>query len=617
MHAACISENIYTGRILTLIHSSTIMQYLLTLLFTLTALLSFSQTTVTFQVDDLPEDDLKHVGIRGSIPPLDWGKSIPLEKRGDGYVITLEFEESGEELEFKFVRYKKDRDPTWESIANRTFNLLSDSSLVSENHWNREQVVDISQLTPISSAALLEDFELIKTMVLDVHPGTYRYNSEEEIEAALAKLKTAFGQPNTPGEAYLAISELTATLQCDHTKAGFNNQNKEINSIIHYQKDKLPFTFYWLGDIMVVLENASENELLTRGTQVLTINGVAVADIQAELLKYVGADGATDGNRRYKLQVNGYDFRYNAFDIFYPLAFPIDTDSLTLELLEYGQEESRVAKVIPQTREERAVILADRYPDFPATRDDMWKFEIKDHKVGILTLNSFGLYGWKAMTLDYKQFLADAFSTLADSNIQYLVIDIRENTGGNDEMADELFSYLAETKPAFEREGRTRYVHFPESLKPHVQTWGDNPWYFDLNPVDPEPTDGYYIFKENFNSESTRSDKAIYQGRVFMLTGAANTSLAFYTAYRFQQQKLGWSIGLETGGNLNDINGGQILFLRLPNSGIEIDFPVMGGFSNTPQPNTGVKPDTQVFYYLDFLKENRDREMEEVMEWVR
>ncbi len=80
------------------------MQYLLSLLLTLTALLSFSQTTVTFQVDDLPEDDLNHVGIRGSIPPLDWGKSIPLTQTNDGYTVTVEFEKSGQELEFKFVR---------------------------------------------------------------------------------------------------------------------------------------------------------------------------------------------------------------------------------------------------------------------------------------------------------------------------------------------------------------------------------------------------------------------------------------------------------------------------------------------------------------------------------
>lgn len=593
------------------------MQYLLTLLFTLTALLSFGQTTITFQVDNLPDDAFQHVGIRGSIPPLDWGKSIPLKQVGNGHEATVAFEESDQELEFKFVRYNQDEDPVWESIQNRTFELYPDSVLVSENRWNREQVIDVSRLEPITAEALLKDFELIKTMVLDVHPGTYRYNSKEEIEDALATLETTFSQPNTLGDAYLAISELTATLQCDHTKAGFNNQNKEINSIIHYQKDKLPFTFDWLGDIMVVLENASENELLTRGTQVLSINGVLVADIQAELLKYVGADGATDGNRRYKLQVNGYDFRYNAFDIFYPLAFPLSTDSLSLEILEYGHQVSRTTTVSPQTREERASILVERHPEFPKTRDAMWDFEILDHKVGILTLNSFGLNGWKAMTLDYKQFLADAFSTLADSNIQYLVIDIRENTGGNDEMADELFSYLVETKEAFDREGRSRFVNFPESLKPHVQTWGDTPWYFNLNPENPEPTDGYYIFKENFNQEAVRSDKKTYEGRLFMLTGAANTSLAFYTAYRFQQQKLGWSIGLETGGNLNDINGGQILFLRLPNSGIEIDFPVMGGFATSPQPNTGVKPDTQVFYYLDFLMEDRDREMEEVMEWVR
>jgi signal-transduction protein with cAMP-binding, CBS, and nucleotidyltransferase domain len=45
---------------------------------------------------------------------------------------------------------------------------------------NKEQVVDISTLDKIEAHGLIEDFELIKKMVLDVHPGTYRYNKKKD-----------------------------------------------------------------------------------------------------------------------------------------------------------------------------------------------------------------------------------------------------------------------------------------------------------------------------------------------------------------------------------------------------------------------------------------------------
>ena len=220
------------------------------------------------------------------------------------------------------------------------------------------------------------------------------------------------------------------------------------------------------------------------------------------------------------------------------------------------------------------------------------------------------------MTLDYKQFLADAFASLQSQGIPHLILDIRENNGGSDEMADELFSYLAPIKTPFEREGRTRYVTFPTSLKPYVQTWGDEPWYYQLDPKTPRPTNGYYIFKENFAAAVKRSDKHIYDGSCYLLTGPGNTSLAFYTALRFQKQQLGTIVGRETGGNLNDINGGQILFLRLPKSGIEIDFPVMGGFAVPLQPNTGVQPDVKTVYKVEDVVQGRDLEMEIVLRMI-
>ncbi len=585
---------------------------LLTIFFT--NVLSYGQTTVTFTVESLTPGENEKVGIRGNIPPLDWYKSIALNKVGEKYTVDIDFPTSEQELEFKFVLFTDDKNPTWESIQNRTFTLLAkDQQQISNNKWNQEQIVDISTLEEIAPDGLLEDFELIKTMVLEVHPGTYRYNTEEEIIAALDELKNKFSSPLTHQEAYLAISKLTAQIKCDHTKAGFNNQKKTINSIIHYQCDKVPFTFRWVDDEMVVLNNASESELLERGTKILSINQVPVTEIRDRMLDYIGADGATDNNRIYKTQVNGYDFRYNAFDIFYPLLYPLTSQEIALEIQRPDKNTLESIVMSTMTREERSKVLTERYSEFPASRDDMWNFEVHSDSIAVLTLNSFGLMGWKAMTIDYKAFLADAFQQIDELRIQHLIIDIRENNGGNDEMADELFSYLAEDSYNFNREGRTRYVKFPETLKSYIQTWGDNPWYFKLKPKGKKTDDGYYIFKENLTQSARNSDKKIYQGKSYLLTSSANTSLAFYTAYRFKYQQLGTIVGQETGGNLNDINGGQILFLRLPNSGIEIDFPVMGGFSTQKQPNSGVRPDIEVEYTVQDITEERDLEMEEVL----
>ncbi|MDF1697897.1 MAG: S41 family peptidase [Saprospiraceae bacterium] len=574
-----------------------------------------AQIQIVLKLDGLPKDYSSSVGIRGNVAPLDWNSSKPLSKAGDSYSIVLDFEEGTELVEFKFVLYEDDSKPHWENIENRSLDLSKTTSKISIHTWNVDQVVDMHSIERLKPEQLQADFELLKTMILKVHPGTFRYNSQEEINWALKDAENHFKYELSHGEAYSVISRLMAQLQCDHTKAGFNNQNRLINSIIHYQRDKVPFTFKWVNDEMVVIKNASENYLLKKGTIITSINGITTDQIKSQMVDYIGADGGTDLNRLYKMEVQGYDFRYYAFDIFFPLLFNVPSSSIDLTIKEIDKSEITNTSVEAQSREERASILKKRYSDFPVSRDDMWDFEVIENQIGMLTINSFGLNGWKAMTIDYKQFLSDAFKELEENDIRHLIIDIRENTGGSDEMAEELFGYLTDREYQIQREGRSRYVDFPEELKPHIKTWGDTPWFYNLNPKKKEAVDGYYIFEEG-RKKKKKANKKLYQGSIYLLTSAANTSLAFYTAQRFKSQKLGLLIGQETGGNLNDINGGQILFFTLPNSTIEIDCPVMGGFSLEPQPNTGVQPDVKIDYALNDIIKGRDLEFEHVLSLV-
>ncbi len=577
---------------------------------------SFSQSKVTFKVSNLPVDGPGSVGIRGNTAPLSWQYSQVLAKDDTGYSITLEFEQDFGEVEFKFVLFDDDANPIWETTENRTIQLKSGSIVISENKWDLDQIIDISSLPLLTPDELLADFELIKTMVLEVHPGTYRYRTEKEIEQALDELKKALSKTQSHGEAYLAMSKMTAFLQCDHTKVGFNNQNRVINSIIHRQADKLPFTFKWFGEQMIVEYDATSAMSLQKGTEIISINGTPVSEIQSSMFPYIAADGATDGNRLYKMEVGGYDFRYNAFDVFYPLIYPIEGTEVELEIIKPDKNDVELISTTLMTREERSEVLGARFSEFPKTRDDMWGFEMVDEKTALLTINSFGAFGWKAMTIDWRAFLEGTFKTIEEQGVEHLIIDIRENNGGADEMAIELFSYLdvkeSVSKQRY-REGRTRYLNFPESLKPYVQTWGENPWFFNMEANQNES--GYYVFPNN-GDRFSKGEKYSFNGEVYLLSSSANTSLAFYTNQNFRRHQLGTIIGTETGGNLRDINGGQILFLRLPNSGIEIDFPVMGGFSLNDYPNKGVSPDIEVAPSIDDFINDRDVVLEKTLQLI-
>lgn len=580
---------------------------------------SHAQTKVTFSISDIPIGEAAFVGIRGDTKPLSWYESTKMEKRGDTYQISLSFPAATNNIEFKFVLFGEKGEPIWENIDNRALQFKEEREVRYSGNWNEEPYIDPSSLSRLSSEQLLADYKLIERMVLDVHPGTYRYNEEATIKDALATLKEKFQLEQTYGTAYLAISKLLASLQCDHTFASFYNQNALIKSVIHRQKDKLPFTFRWIEGKMIVIYDASEEQLLKRGTEIETINGIPVADIKERMLAYISSDGGGEGSRIAKTELNGYDFRYDAFDVLHPLLFPLESENVELSIRAFEATESESMTVKATTRKERNRLLVQKYPSFPKTRDDLLSFRMTDDNIGILKLGSFGLMGWKSLSLDYKVFFADAFGQLAKNKAQHLIIDIRESVGGSDEMKDELFTYFNIDRIVNEnREGRTRYLQFPEALKPFVQSWGDEPWYYALKREEAIQKDGYYIFRKTYyRNQRNKKKKDFFKGKAYLLTSAQNASLAYYLAQDFRKFEVGQLIGQETDGNLHGINGGQILFLRLPNSTIEIDFPVMGDFVDGEQPNHGVIPDILVEPTVSDVYQRIDTELETIFKVIK
>jgi C-terminal processing protease CtpA/Prc len=108
-----------------------------------------------------------------------------------------------------------------------------------------------------------------------------------------------------------------------------------------------------------------------------------------------------------------------------------------------------------------------------------------------------------------------------------------------------------------------------------------------------------------------------FRGKFYVLIDANNSSATFQFAQTVQQNKLGTLIGQPTGGNQRGINGGAFFFLRLPKTQIEMDLPLIGNFSSSPQPDAGLAPDILVTPTLQDIIEGRDVEMATIKELQR
>jgi C-terminal processing protease CtpA/Prc len=459
----------------------------------------------------------------------------------------------------------------------------------------------------IPAADLRADAAILRRAYETLHPGLYRYRSKAEIDAAFAQLDHEFSQDRTLADAYLAIARLTTVVQCGHTYPNFFNQGEEVEQAL-LKRPRVPFEFRWLDRRMVVTRSYADLPGLKPGAEILSIDGRPVAEILDGLMAYSRADGANDTKRRSNLEVQGYG-RYEAFDVYFPLVFPRDeTRPFALQVRSYpgGKVQSLL---VP------AMSAAQRIVAEGAPRGDSnpWSYSEVAAGVGLLRMPTWALYNSKWA---WESYLDQLFAELSSKGTADLIIDLRANEGGLG-VGDRILAHLSTRGlPAEPIVRKTRYRKVPEDLRPYLETWDRT--FYDWGDSAVELGDGFYRLTQYDNDPGGSVVKALaprYQGRVWVLIGAVNSSATFEFASALQREQLGTLVGQATGGNQRGITGGAFFFLRLPRTGIEVDVPLIGQFpiSDRPLPDAGLEPDVHVEPRLEDIASGRDTELAEVL----
>lgn len=566
-----------------------------------------AQNSLTFFLKGITKQNIK-VAIRGNQMPLSWEKSIYLKKKNQGFEITIRFEENINFLEYKYVLEDENGKLLWEldGSSNRLLPIKKGENKVQDT-WNILSNINIKDLPKISSEQLQADIKILKEAFLKLHPGTFRYNNAKSFEVNFRKLEESFTSPKTYKEAYKEISRFTATIQCGHTYANFFNQNRLIKNIILNQEDKLPFGFTWFDKRMVIEKNATDNTKIIAGTEILSINGFSASQIADTLMLFVKADGKNDAKRLKDLNVEGFDY-YESFDVYFPLCFPPKDGFYHLKL-KFPDNSIQEIKVKALTRKKRHSILSKKHK-MPEKLDDTWEFKILKDNIGYLKLGTFTVWNFE---MNWKDFLKDAFKELEKTKVRNLIVDIRGNEGGLDEVMDVLRNYLwKEDCELKDFQTKIRFNKIPESLRPYISTWDKS--LLDMSAKLRQIEDDFYIWKNEPEKpiQIIKKGKKVFTGETYILIDESNSSATMLLSRTIKICKTATLVGQTTGGSKKGINGGNILFLRLPNSKIEVDIPVYGLFDENAKQG-GIKPDIEVKRTLKAIIEQRDEILEKVL----
>jgi hypothetical protein len=433
---------------------------------------------------------------------------------------------------------------------------------------------------PLAAQAIRADLKLIGEAYGLLHPGLGRYLPPGGFDRLIEAEIGWASHERSAGDVYLMLSRLTAAVRCGHTHANPANQSKRVQRELIGRADRLPFCTGWIEGRMIVTDPLASG--LARGSEVRAVDGVAARRLLAEMLPYTRADGHNDGKRRAQLELHRGD-RFAAFDVLRPLLHaPEQPGSVQLDIRDPAGR-----------RRALTIATAAEGARGTAARSDSqygWRFAIGSEGVGVLTMPDWSLYNseW-----DWRGYLREVIDTLVRERARGLVIDLRENEGGLD-CGDVLIAGLTDRPIAPPPARRlVRFRETPASLRPVLDTWDSS--FHRLGAEAPPASDRPGFFDLGAREEGGIAPAGQrYAGKVAVLIGPTCSSATFQFADLVQRNGLGTLVGSSTGGNRRGINGGCFFFLRLPETGFEVDLPLIGYFPSGSEPDAGLDPDIRV-----------------------
>ena len=534
--------------------------------------------------------DTSAIHIIGNTPPLSMDTPLQLIRKGNHYRISLWLPSTqiNDVIRYQFVTedgsknlgaYQFNQPPELllEPIQGMRQTKLTQSHTQAVHTFGVPDMINIDEVDNFTPAQLLADLAIAKETIMSIHPGVTRYLDEMQLAQLFSQAKQQLSQPQSVKDAYLIFSKLAATLQCGHTHTGIYNQSALIDQLTLAPANKLPLLFQNIDNRWFITHNLSDKSIIRPGTEIIAINNMAVKTISQQLRSFLSADGNNPAQLKYLTQLLPTT-SYQLFDAYFPLLFNPNNQHYKLTLRLPNSSREVIIDVVALTLKEREQALLNLEPTL-ADNTSSWQYRTLANNTVYLKLGSFATYN---MEFDWRAFYAQAFTDIAQTQAQHLIIDIRGNGGGSDETMLQLGEYLSGSlNKQLPFIAKRSNIEISDNIKPYLKTW-DNELFTQAQP--PIPT--------------LEKVQTPYDGKVWLLVDGANSSATFMMAKQYQDAGIATIIGSPTGGNVNGINGGGMFFMVLPNTQIEIDIPIYQYLPVDdivdPQNTQGVIPDVLI-----------------------
>ncbi len=422
---------------------------------------------------------------------------------------------------------------------------------------------------------LRADFTLFRQALQEAHPGLYRYNSRACMDSLFLQTEAQLNHEMTQQAFYRLLLPLISQVKCGHTK--FHPDNNWTDNYFYGQDKVFPYKMFFQGKKAYITKSFDNTMPEAKGLEVTSINGTQVTEIIDKLLSAFFSDG---NNTTFKYIEMGKFFSAYYANLFEaPDSFSIICQKDNEDALIRVPAISRTA--IDAYEKQQASLKSLKAP---------YALEFPSDKIALITVSSFWM---ESKEKGYRKFLKETFAGINDRGVQNLIIDVRDNEGGQDARGAWLLSYLVDKKFRYydrlEATTNEKYSFTKEARLPR--------FYGIMRMLISRTDSGTFLWKHSRNLKIQKPQKKPYGGKVYVLINGASFSVTSEFASVAHYLKRATFIGEETGGGYYGNNSGAFVIVTLPNSRLNIGIPMLAYYTavkDYPYPDRGIIPDYEV-----------------------
>lgn len=432
----------------------------------------------------------------------------------------------------------------------------------------------ISQLSGFSQTytaeQIKEDLVNLKNEIEKYHPDPFKYISKERFTFLQDSILQKVSGRYSLREAYFTFLPLVQAVGCGHTHMSPDRRLLSKSNSYSERPKFFPFSVRYINNQLLVSRNYSADKKITRGTQILEIDGQPVKKIleHLEKISYYNGDGINPNARKY--------YAIREFRKLYYL-WKGEEDNFLITYLKQGQNKPKTTKIEGQSIDFMEKMLETRYPDVDEDTTGIVSYRLIDttQKVAMVDIRSF-MYGIKdyGKNTNFEGETRKIFRKLEENKIENLILDLRGNSGGIIDYSIFFLRYFANQpfdayKLGFRDEGLQRLKQDYKKYDAYLAKEAASRLNKEFTVRD---SDGY--LESKYQQKQRPHDEFRFNKNVYVLMNGGTFSAAALLVSKLHNMGVGTFVGMTCGGAYDGCSAAQFSSIKLPNTELEISLPL-------------------------------------------